>query len=598
MIRPNVMAGAVFLAGLFATALLAPGCAPDPLEPTPYGPGDGWSVFHPLPGGYDLFAVWGASADDVWAVGSHGHIAHWDGRTVIDVDSPVEVELSAIGARGADDIYAAGEEFLLHFDGRSWRVADRFPDETIRDLHCAADGRLFVAGTFGLRVRDGGSWRTVPGPRASSTAVWTADDGGVRVGDGSWIWRVRGWSAELEQDLTYGSVQHGDGGLLWTGSLHGFVGVYRRDQQEGWVPQPGSWESLRAVLDMEGIVWASNVGISRRDTLDGLVVNSTLWVNDGGRWINGLRRVGADGLLACGYGGTLLAGERSADGVTWNESHREIGYRHLNAIDGTGCDDLWAAEWYGRVLHYDGAAWTREDAALPGDRAVAGIQALAGGWVLARGGDRVSLREPGVGWLEIPSPGAGLTQAFAVAPDSIFASTTAGLMIWNGAAWRDAGLPAGTDFGLAATPSGTLHALVADGVISLRRWDGASFATLAEFPGLADARLCASRGGETLWIGGYVAGNPARTAVYRYQDGDLSRVSDGVVLPAWLLGMTELRDDDLFLVTASQVWRYHDGAWSRETGLPVEDFTTIWSHPDCGVFVEGHPTFFKEFPEE
>lgn len=586
------------LAGLLASILLAPGCAPDTLEPTPHGPGDGWRVFHPLPGGYDLLAVWGVSPADVWAVGAYGHIAHWNGETVVDVDSPVEVRLTALDGWGPDDIYAAGGEFLLHYDGRSWRLADRFPEETILDLLCAADGRLHVAGTFGLRIRDGDAWRTVAGPRPSSTTVWTADDGAVRVGDGSRIWRVAGWTAALEQDLIYGIAQHGDGGLVWTEGLHSTASVYRRDPHNGWRQLSGSWGSLRTVLDMEGPVWSHNSGISRRDTVGDLVADSTIWVNDDGHWIYGLNRVGADGLLACGYGGTLLAGTRSEESYAWNEASREPGYRHFNALDGTGCDDIWAAEWYGRVLHFDGDTWTREYTSLPSDRAVADIQALAGGWVLARGGDALSLREPGVGWREIPSPGAGLNQAYAVAPDSIFASTAAGLRIWNGAAWRDAGLTAGTDYGLAVTSSGALHALVVDGVISLRRWNGASFATLAEFPGLADAELCASRSGETLWVGGYTAGNPPRTTVYRYENGDLSRVSEGVLLPSWLLGMTELRTDDLFLVTASQVWRYHGGAWSRETGLPDEDYTTIWSHPDCGVFVEGHPTFFKEIPEE
>ncbi|MBK7702440.1 MAG: hypothetical protein IPI34_05830 [bacterium] len=527
------MTRSLALAGLLASILLAPGCAPDTLEPTPYGPGDGWRVFHPLPGGYDLLAVWGVSPADVWAVGAYGHIAHWNGETVVDVDSPVEERLTALDGWGPDDVYTAGGEFLLHYDGRSWRLADRFPEETILDLLCAADGRLHVAGTFGLRIRDGDAWRTVAGPRPSSTTVWTADDGAVRVGDGSRIWRVAGWTAVLEQDLIYGIAQHGDGGLVWTG-----------------------------------------------------------------RWIYGLGRCGTDGLLACGYGGTLMAGTRGEESYAWNEASREPGYRQFNALDGTGCDDIWAAEWYGRVLHFDGDTWTREYTSLPSDRAVADIQALAGGWVLARGGDALSLREPGFGWREIPSPGAGLNQAYAVAPDSIFASTAAGLRIWNGAAWRDAGLTAGTDYGLAVTSSGALHALVVDGVISLRRWDGASFATLAEFPGLADAELCASRSGETLWVGGYTAGNPPRTTVYRYENGDLRRVSDGILLPSWLLGMTELRADDLFVLTAEQIWRYHDDAWSRETGLPVEEYTTIWSHPDCGVFVEGHPTFFKEFPEE
>ncbi|MDO9695228.1 MAG: hypothetical protein Q7W56_10875 [Candidatus Latescibacteria bacterium] len=587
------MTRSLALAGLLVCILLAPGCAPDTLDPTPFGPADGWRVFHPLPGGYDLFAVWGASFDNVWAVGSYGHIVHWNGETVTDVDSPVDVRLGTLDAWAPDDIYAAGEEYLLHFDGHAWRIEDRFPGEAILDLHCAAGGRLHVVGSFGLRIRDDDDWRTVAGPRSSSTTVWAAEDGGIRVGDSNRIWLVDGWSATAEQDLDFGGIQHGDGRFLWSEGLNNIAKVHRHDTQDGWVAEPGSWSSLRTVLDMDDLVWTSNSGIGLRDTTD-----SQIWTNDSGRWIYGLDRCGADGLLACGYGGTLMAGTRGDGGFDWNESALELGFRHLNALDGTGCGDIWAGEWWGRVLHYDGTAWICEYANLPNDRSVSGIQALADGWVLARGGDRISLRDPAGGWLGIPSPGAGLNHAFAVTPDSIFASTNAGLMIWNGSTWRDGGLPAGIDYGLAATASGELYGLVSDGVLSLRRWNGATFDTVAEFPGLADTKLCASRSGETLWIGGYVAGSPARTAIYRYESGDLRRVSDGVMLPSWLLGMTELRSDDLFVLTAEQIWRYRDGAWSRETGLPVEEYTTIWSHPDCGVFVEGHPTFFKEFPEE
>ncbi len=581
------------LAGLFALVLLAASCAPDTLEPTPFGPTDGWSVFHPLPGGYDLFAVWGDTPNNVWAVGSYGYIVHWNGETVTRVDSPVDIRLTTLDAWAPDDIYAAGEDCLLHFDGRAWHLEDRFPSETILDLLCAENGRLHLAGSFGLRIRDGDDWRTVTGPRPSCTTVWTGDDGAVRVGDSSRIWLVSGWSAEPEQDLQFGGVQHGDGRYVWTEGLNNVVAVYRRDPQSGWAGQSGSWSSLRTLLDLDGIVWSNNAGICRRDT-----VSTYVWRNDTGRWIYGLGRCGTDGLLACGYGGTLMAGTRGADGFAWNESALDLGYRHLNAIDGTSCDNIWAGEWWGRILHYDGDAWTCEDSGLPEDRSVAGIQALAGGWVLARGGNDIALRDPTGDWLVIPSPGLGLNHVFAATPDSIFASTAAGLRIWNGAAWRDAGLPAGADHGLAATASGVLHALVVDGVISLRRWNGVAFDTLASFPGLADAKLCASRSGETLWIGGYTTGNPARTTVYRYENDQLSHVTDDVVLPSWLLAMTELRADDLFLLAAEQIWRYHGGVWSREAGLPVEEYTTIWSHPDCGVFVEGHPTFFKEFPEE
>jgi hypothetical protein len=327
-------------------------------------------------------------------------------------------------------------------------------------------------------------------------------------------------------------------------------------------------------------------------------VSTTIWSNDTGRWIYGLARCGTAGLLACGYGGTLMAATRDAEGFTWNESALDLGYRHFNALAGTGCDDIWAGEWWGRVLHYDGTAWTRESSRLPTSRSVSYVQTLADGWVLAKGGDEISLRDPVDGWRTIPSPGANLGYVHAVSPDSIIAATAAGPRLWNGAGWRDVDPIAGAVHGLAATASGSLHALVASGTISLRRWNGTTFEVLAEIPGLSYARLCASRSGETLWIGGHTAVNPVHTIVYRYEDGDLDLVSDESELPSLLFTMTELRTDDLFLLFTDQVWRYHDGAWSRESGLPAEEFTTIWSHPDCGVFVEGHPTFFKEYPEE
>ncbi|MBA4378339.1 MAG: hypothetical protein C0395_06730 [Gemmatimonas sp.] len=581
------------LAGLLALCLLAPGCAPDTLEPTPFGPADGWRVFHPLPGGYDLFAVWGDSPADVWAVGAHGSIVHWDGRTVTGVDSPVDVRLATLDAWGRDDIYAAGEDYLLHYDGRAWHVEDRFPEEAIRDLVCADDGRLCLVGSFGLRIRDGDSWRTVAGPRATSTTAWTADDGLVRVGDDSLVWLVRGWSASRERALGLGSVQQGDGRLFWADGGYFGNGIFVRDPQDGWQWHGDLAFSPNTLLDMDAVVCATNRGIVVRDT-----VTTVIWSNDTGRWIYGLARCGTDGLLACGYGGTLMAGTRNAGDFTWNESALGLGYRHLNAFAGTGCDDIWAGEWWGRVLHYDGAAWTCESSRLPDDRSVSFVQTFADGWILAKGGDEISLRDPVSGWQTITSPGSNLGHVHAATPDSIFAATAAGLRLWNGVDWRDVGPAAGAVLGLAATASGTLHALMANGTITLQRWNGTTFEARAEIPGLASARLCASRRGETLWIGGHTALDPAHTIVYRYEDGDLTPVTDEPQLPSFLFAMTELRDDDLFLLFTDQVWRYHGGAWSREAGLPAEDFSAIWSHPDCGVFVEGHPTFFKDFPEE
>jgi len=146
------------------------GCAPDPLEVTPIGPTNGWSVFHPLPGGYDLDAVWGESPADVWAVGAHGAIVHWDGHNTKNVDSPTRAWLNLLDGHSSTDLYAAGENIVLHFDGHTWDIFHQFPNPIIKGLLCHEGGRLYVTGTMGLWVNDETGWHMISGPSGSRAA--------------------------------------------------------------------------------------------------------------------------------------------------------------------------------------------------------------------------------------------------------------------------------------------------------------------------------------------------------------------------------------------------------------------------------------------
>lgn len=85
-------------------------------------------------------AVWGTSANDVWAVSDwwdHGDAAytnayHFDGHAWSQVLHIREMggtagRLLALGGTSPSDVWAAGEEQALHWDGRAWTVESVMP---------------------------------------------------------------------------------------------------------------------------------------------------------------------------------------------------------------------------------------------------------------------------------------------------------------------------------------------------------------------------------------------------------------------------------------------------------------------------------------
>jgi hypothetical protein len=71
-----------------------------------------------------LAGVWASAADDAWAVGGQGELAHWDGVRWTTMSTGTTTDLG--------DVFGIGVELwagTLHFDGRTWEMTHLFrPD--------------------------------------------------------------------------------------------------------------------------------------------------------------------------------------------------------------------------------------------------------------------------------------------------------------------------------------------------------------------------------------------------------------------------------------------------------------------------------------
>ncbi len=181
-----------------------------------------------------FFGVWGAAADDVWAVGGvvgGGALpALWhrdaDGWTEVTVDGASEGELYfKVDGTAADDVWVVGEPgILMHWDGAEWTTTAA-PDglEASKFLTVAAngDGPIAVGGLgSGVIARwDGTEWLDESLPSGGINGVCASGGEAVAVGNSGSVHRFSGgvWESELVP-LTFRDY-HGcvltDSGELW-----------------------------------------------------------------------------------------------------------------------------------------------------------------------------------------------------------------------------------------------------------------------------------------------------------------------------------------------------------------------------------------------
>ncbi len=81
---------------------------------------DNWCWENPLPQSNTLYGLWGANANNAWAVGSYGTILKWNGTGWAAQPSGVTEDLRGVWGADANNVWAVGSRTLLKWDGNTW----------------------------------------------------------------------------------------------------------------------------------------------------------------------------------------------------------------------------------------------------------------------------------------------------------------------------------------------------------------------------------------------------------------------------------------------------------------------------------------------
>jgi hypothetical protein len=187
-----------------------------------------------------VFGIWGATDDDVWAVGGDvnapsdtAQVWHYDGTTWTRSDIPSEAAarfaVYKVWGRSSTDVYAVGTTGLgMHWDGTAWTTMSMGTSSNLFTVHGDATDVWAVGGDFSGEIQhsDGGAFTAeAPSMALQINGVYGGGDtpyavgasGGVYMrGGATWMADPRG--APTPYDLH--SVYVDDAGGVWTVGGH------------------------------------------------------------------------------------------------------------------------------------------------------------------------------------------------------------------------------------------------------------------------------------------------------------------------------------------------------------------------------------------
>ncbi len=118
------------------------------------------------PGVNAFFKVWGSGPDDVWIVGQNGALVQWNGEEFVETGIGSSRDLISVWGTGPDDVYVVGGRgngIIARYDGSAWTAQDLAP----------------APGLNGVWAGESGVW--VAGARGTLRAVEVGEDGSVSV---------------------------------------------------------------------------------------------------------------------------------------------------------------------------------------------------------------------------------------------------------------------------------------------------------------------------------------------------------------------------------------------------------------------------------
>jgi hypothetical protein len=168
-------------------------------------------------------AIWGSSAQNLWAVGPAGTLVHGDGTGWSVEASGTSEALTSVWGSGESDVWAVGTNGLvLHYDGATWAPVDTGITAWLTGVWVGAGGDVWIVGNGGIWRGNRGGFRPVPlGGDVALQGVWGDGAGSVwAVGTGGTILRFEpgGYrSMASGTTLTLRGVSGGDGQVYVVG---------------------------------------------------------------------------------------------------------------------------------------------------------------------------------------------------------------------------------------------------------------------------------------------------------------------------------------------------------------------------------------------
>jgi len=272
-------------------------------------------------------SVWGASQDDVWAVGSSGAV--------------------------------------IHFDGTEWKDASLDTTRTLFSVHGSGPNDVWIVGTYGTIFHGPGfdagapDWQPAPivpyngASEKTLSSVWSPSP------DEVWI---TGESLRIPGQSKAGTQYRGDladGGMAWTlvspcATCSFMSSVWGTSARELWAVGQGG-KAFHTTEPPPADGGDGDPGAA-----------APVWVAVDTRTQQDLRAVwgiGKDDVWVVGRRGTI---RRYRSGAAQAEIVAPPGTtQDLHAVWGSASDDVWAVGDYGTILHFDGAAWHASTAAFP-----------------------------------------------------------------------------------------------------------------------------------------------------------------------------------------------------------------------------------------
>jgi len=340
---------------------------------------DNWCWEHPLPQGNTLDGVWVHDRNDIYAVGHHGTIIHYDGkewtRQEPNLSGPA-VNLHDIwGNAGGTELWAVGADgTILHYQGGSWSEESKIVNETLRAVWGDEKmGEVWAVGDSGtVLIHDGKEWkksqidlgsadlRAVWGtPGSPPPEVYIGGDGGVWTGEG----KVE--HTPVSQPAVHGLwVDPSSTAAVAVGSIGNasWYSVRKKGSSVWSTPSGKATAPLMSVWGdgMAGKAWTvSSAGLVQQIDLASGGIDPISFTSSalGNRCIHGAAAAALPVLVTVGsLGNTWIK-----DGASgWMPRSSSVTDQTLNAVWGTG-NHVYVVGDSGTILHRDlsEAAWKK-----------------------------------------------------------------------------------------------------------------------------------------------------------------------------------------------------------------------------------------------